>query len=161
MAHELPDLSDGVDALVPHIDQRTMEIRHGKHHATDVTKLNGTLDGPPPNLQGKSVEELIGGLDALPKGVRAGVRNNGGGHATKRCSVSSWDLTSEADQPGPLPKRPTVPLEARLLSELPEPATRFHRWLVGCCELDRGQPPTRVREGRETGPAYGAVSPTS
>ena len=103
--------SYGGDALAPHIDQRTMEIHHGKHHATDVTKLNGALDGHP-DLQEKSVEELMGDLGAFPEGVRPAVRNIRGGHATIRCSGSSWDLTPGAYQPGPLPTRSTVPLEA-------------------------------------------------
>ncbi len=80
MAHELPDLPYDFNALAPHIDEQTMRIHHGKHHAAYVAKLNGAL-GVHPDLQGKSVEELIGDLDALPEGIRTAVRNNGGGHA--------------------------------------------------------------------------------
>ena len=80
MAHELPDLPYGFDALEPHVDERTMRIHHGKHHATYVAKLNGALEAHP-DLRGRSVEELVGALDAVPEGVRAAVRNNGGGHA--------------------------------------------------------------------------------
>ena len=80
MAHELPDLPYDFNALAPHIDEQTMRIHHGKHHAAYVTKLNGALEAHP-DLQGKSVEELIGDLDALPEGIRTAVRNNGGGHA--------------------------------------------------------------------------------
>ena len=80
MAHELPDLPYGFDALEPHVDERTMRIHHGKHHATYVAKLNGALEAHP-GLRGRSVEELVGALDAVPEGVRAAVRNNGGGHA--------------------------------------------------------------------------------
>ena len=80
MAHELPDLPYDFNALAPHIDEQTMRIHHGKHHAAYVAKLNGALDGHP-DLQAKSVEELIGNLDALPEGIRTAVRNNGGGHA--------------------------------------------------------------------------------
>ena len=80
MAHELPDLPYDFDALAPHIDEQTMRIHHGKHHAAYVAKLNGALEAHP-DLQGKSVEELIGDLDALPEGIRTAVRNNGGGHA--------------------------------------------------------------------------------
>ena len=80
MAHELPNLPYDFNALAPHIDEQTMRIHHGKHHAAYVAKLNGALEAHP-DLQGKSVEELIGDLDALPEGIRTAVRNNGGGHA--------------------------------------------------------------------------------
>ena len=80
MAHELPDLPYDFNALAPHIDEQTMRIHHGKHHAAYVAKLNGPLEAYP-DLQGKGVEELIGDLDALPEGIRTAVRNNGGGHA--------------------------------------------------------------------------------
>ena len=80
MAHELPDLPYGFDALEPHVDERTMRIHHGKHHATYVAKLNGALEAHP-DLRGRSVEELVGALDAVPENIRAAVRNNGGGHA--------------------------------------------------------------------------------
>jgi Fe-Mn family superoxide dismutase len=80
MAHELPGLPYDFDALAPHIDEQTMRIHHGKHHAAYVAKLNGALEGHP-DLQGKSIEALIGNLDAVPEGIRGAVRNNGGGHA--------------------------------------------------------------------------------
>ena len=80
MAHELPDLPYDFNALAPHIDEQTMRIHHGKHHAAYVAKLNGALEAHP-DLQGKSVEELIGDLAAVPEGIRTAVRNNGGGHA--------------------------------------------------------------------------------
>lgn len=78
--HELPALPYAKDALEPHIDATTMEIHHGKHHATYVTKLNGALEGHA-DLQGKSAEELISNLDAIPSDIRTAVRNHGGGHA--------------------------------------------------------------------------------
>jgi Fe-Mn family superoxide dismutase len=80
MAHELPDLPYDFDALAPHIDEQTMRIHHGKHHAAYIAKLNGALEGHT-ELAGKSVDELIADLDALPEGIRTAVRNNGGGHA--------------------------------------------------------------------------------
>jgi len=80
MAYELPDLPYGFDALAPHIDERTMRIHHGKHHATYIAKLNGALDGHA-DLAAKSVEDLIADLDAVPEAIRGAVRNNGGGHA--------------------------------------------------------------------------------
>ena len=80
MAYELPDLPYAHDALEPHIDAQTMEIHHGKHHATYIAKLNAALEGHE-DLAGKSIEELVSDLDALPEAVRGAVRNNGGGHA--------------------------------------------------------------------------------
>ena len=80
MAHQLPDLPYTHDALEPHIDARTMEIHHGKHHQAYVTKLNGALDAHP-ELHKKSVDELLRGIGSVPEDIRAAVRNNGGGHA--------------------------------------------------------------------------------
>ena len=80
MAHQLPSLPYDFSALEPHIDARTMEIHHGKHHNAYVTNLNKALDGHV-DLQSKSIEELLTGLDALPDSIRGAVRNNGGGHA--------------------------------------------------------------------------------
>jgi Fe-Mn family superoxide dismutase len=80
MAHQLPALPYAYDALEPHIDAQTMEIHHGRHHATYVNNLNAALEGHA-DLQSKSVEELISNLDALPESIRTAVRNNGGGHA--------------------------------------------------------------------------------
>lgn len=82
MAHELPALPYAFDALEPHIDARTMEIHHGKHHAAYVANLNKALESEgAPDLQGKSILELISDLSAVPESIRAAVRNNGGGHA--------------------------------------------------------------------------------
>ncbi len=79
MAHELPDLPYSHDALEPHIDAKTMEIHHGKHHAAYVNNLNAALEGT--GFEDKPLCELLGDLDALPEDKRAAVRNNGGGHA--------------------------------------------------------------------------------
>jgi Fe-Mn family superoxide dismutase len=79
MAHTLPPLPYDYGALEPHIDARTMEIHHTKHHQTYVNNLNAALEKAP-NLQGKGLEELLGNLDAVPEGIRTAVRNNGGGH---------------------------------------------------------------------------------
>lgn len=80
MAHELPALPYPANALEPHIDEQTMNIHHDRHHNTYVTNLNAALESAP-NLQSKSVEELISNLDAVPDNIRTAVRNNGGGHA--------------------------------------------------------------------------------
>ncbi|WP_202081087.1 superoxide dismutase [Caldalkalibacillus salinus] len=78
--HELPALPYAHDALEPHIDAQTMEIHHGKHHATYVNKLNDALSDYA-DLQSKSVEDLVKDLNAVPEAIRGAVRNNGGGHA--------------------------------------------------------------------------------
>ena len=80
MAYELPDLPYAHDALEPHIDARTMEIHHGKHHQAYINNVNGALEGNE-ELAGKSVEELVSDLDSVPEDIRGAVRNNGGGHA--------------------------------------------------------------------------------
>lgn len=78
MAFELPKLSYAVDALEPHIDAMTMTIHHDKHHQAYITNLNGAIEKTP-ELAGKSLEELLGDLNAVPEAVRAVVRNHGGG----------------------------------------------------------------------------------
>ncbi len=80
MAHSLPDLPYAHNALEPHIDARTMEIHHSKHHNTYVTSLNAALEGQA-GLAAKSVEDLISNLAAVPEAIRGAVRNHGGGHA--------------------------------------------------------------------------------
>lgn len=76
----LPKLPYAYDALEPHIDAKTMEIHHTKHHQTYIDKLNAALEKYP-NLQEKTVEELISDLSAIPEDIRTAVRNHGGGHA--------------------------------------------------------------------------------
>ncbi len=76
----LPDLPYKFNALEPHIDARTMEIHHDKHHAGYTNNLNKALE-PHSNLHGKSIEDLLRGLDQVPEAIRTTVRNNGGGFA--------------------------------------------------------------------------------
>jgi len=80
MAHTLPDLPYAHDALEPHIDERTMQIHHGKHHQGYVNKLNAALEGHD-DLTSKSVEDLLRGINSVPQSIQTAVRNNGGGHA--------------------------------------------------------------------------------
>ena len=80
MAHELPALPYAPNALEPHIDTATMEIHHGRHHNAYVTNLNNALKSAP-ELESKSVEDLIADLNGVPEAIRTAVRNNGGGHA--------------------------------------------------------------------------------
>ena len=78
--HEVPPLPYSFDALEPHIDAQTMQIHHDKHHAAYVTNLNKALESRP-ELQSKSVEDLLRGFDNVPKEIGTAVRNHGGGHA--------------------------------------------------------------------------------
>lgn len=78
MAFELPKLNYSYDALEPHIDARTMEIHHTKHHQAYITNLNGAIEKTP-ELAGKSLVELLSDLNAVPEGVRGVIRNHGGG----------------------------------------------------------------------------------
>jgi Fe-Mn family superoxide dismutase len=80
MAHTLPPLPYAFTALEPHIDARTMEIHHGKHHQAYVNNLNAALDKHP-ELQSKSIDDLLKGINSVPEDIRTAVRNNGGGHA--------------------------------------------------------------------------------
>ncbi len=80
MAHSLPDLPYPHDALEPYIDARTMQIHHQKHHQAYIDKLNAALEKHP-ELQSKSVEDLLRGINSVPDDIRTAVRNHGGGHA--------------------------------------------------------------------------------
>ena len=80
MAHELPPLPYDYNALEPHIDEQTMRIHHDKHHATYVTNLNAALEKAP-QLQQKSIDDLLRSINTVPEDIRTAVRNNGGGHA--------------------------------------------------------------------------------
>jgi Fe-Mn family superoxide dismutase len=79
MAYTLPDLPYAKDALEPHIDAKTMEIHHDKHHAAYVNNANNALEGHA-DLAAKSPEELISDLSAIPADIRGALRNNAGGH---------------------------------------------------------------------------------
>ncbi|MFO0809451.1 MAG: superoxide dismutase [Gemmataceae bacterium] len=80
MPFTLPALPYPVDALEPSIDKMTMEIHHGRHHKTYIDNLNKALEAHP-DLQAKSIDDLMRGLSSVPEAVRTAVRNNGGGHA--------------------------------------------------------------------------------
>lgn len=79
MAFELPNLAYAYDALEPHIDKRTMEIHHSKHHQAYTNNLNAAIEKHP-ELANKMVGELLKDLAAVPEDIRAAVRNNGGGY---------------------------------------------------------------------------------
>ena len=96
--HSLPDLGYDYDALEPHIDARTMEIHHSKHHAAYTANLNAALESHP-DLQERSVEDLLGNMDDVPGAIRGAVRNNGGGYVNH---TFFWRLMTPggADAPG-------------------------------------------------------------
>jgi Fe-Mn family superoxide dismutase len=79
MAYSVPDLAYPFDALEPHIDARTMEIHHDKHHAAYVTNLNAALEGT--EWMDRPIEAVLANLEIIPEDKRTAVRNNGGGHA--------------------------------------------------------------------------------
>jgi Fe-Mn family superoxide dismutase len=79
MAYTLPPLPYPTNALEPHIDAKTMEIHHGKHHQAYVDNLNKALDGK--GLKEQSIEDLCRNIESIPADIRTAVRNNGGGHA--------------------------------------------------------------------------------
>lgn len=83
----LPKLQYAVDALEPYIDAQTLEIHHGKHHATYVNNLNAALEGHE-SLQQKSIKEILTNLNEVPKEIRTAVQNNGGGHY---CHSLFWE----------------------------------------------------------------------
>lgn len=83
----LPKLQYAVDALEPYIDAQTLEIHHGKHHATYVNNLNATLEGHE-LLQQKSIKEILTNLNEVPEEIRTAVQNNGGGHY---CHSLFWE----------------------------------------------------------------------
>jgi superoxide dismutase, Fe-Mn family len=101
MAHELPPLPYAHDALEPFIDTMTMQIHHGKHHATYVTNLNAALEQYP-DFQKKSVEDLIRGIAGVPEAIRTAVRNNGGGHANHAMFWQIMAPKAGGDPSGPL-----------------------------------------------------------
>lgn len=90
MTFELPELPYSYNALEPHIDAKTMEIHHSKHHQAYVTKLNEAL-AKYPELQEKSLHQLLTSLDSLPEDIRTAVQNNGGGHLNHSMF---WELLS-------------------------------------------------------------------
>jgi superoxide dismutase, Fe-Mn family len=91
MAYELPELPYAYDALEPHIDSRTMEIHHSKHHAGYVSKVNAALDGS--ECGDQSVDDLISNLAGINEDIRGAVRNNGGGHSNHSLF---WSIMSAA-----------------------------------------------------------------
>jgi Fe-Mn family superoxide dismutase len=92
--HQLPKLPYDYDALEPHIDARTMEIHHTKHHQGYVDKLNKALEGHD-DLMSKSIEDLLENINDVPESIRQAVINNGGGHANHSLF---WEILGPADE---------------------------------------------------------------
>jgi Fe-Mn family superoxide dismutase len=101
MAYELPALPYAYDALEPFIDTMTMQIHHGKHHATYVANLNAAL-AQSPELQKLSADDLIRNLANVPEAIRTAVRNNGGGHANHAMFWQVMAPKAGGDPSGPL-----------------------------------------------------------
>jgi Fe-Mn family superoxide dismutase len=108
VAYTLPELPYAYDALEPHIDARTMEIHHSKHHNAYIQKVNAALEGT--DFENTSIEELVGNIDGVPENIRGAVRNNGGGHANHSLF---WTIMSP-DGGG----TPTGPLAEAIESDL-------------------------------------------
>jgi Fe-Mn family superoxide dismutase len=89
MAYSVPDLPYPFDALEPHIDAKTMEIHHDKHHGAYVTNLNAALEGT--EWMDRPIESVLANVEILPEDKRAAVRNNGGGHANH---TFFWEIMS-------------------------------------------------------------------
>src|SRR4030067_482257 len=98
MTHELPPLPYAFDALEPHVDARTMEIHHDKHHAANVNNLNTALEAYP-DLQKKPLADLLSDLNAVPEAIRPAVRNNGGGHFNHGL-FWKWMASKAGGEPG-------------------------------------------------------------
>jgi Fe-Mn family superoxide dismutase len=96
MPHQLPDLPYDFAALEPHIDEQTMRIHHGKHHAAYVTNLNNALQGKP-DLEKLSIEELLQNIEKVPADIKGAVNNNGGGHSNHSIF---WTIMAPAGQGG-------------------------------------------------------------
>src|SRR5437868_8412092 len=100
MPYTLPPLPFASDALEPNIDQQTMEIHHGKHHAAYVNNLNAAI-AKHPELDGKPVHELLGdNMKIIPEDIKTAVRNNGGGHHNHSLF---WEILNPAGKPGMQP----------------------------------------------------------
>jgi Fe-Mn family superoxide dismutase len=99
--YEVPPLPYAFDALEPHIDARTMEIHHDKHHAGYVSKVNAALEGHP-QVAEQSVEDLLRNIEQVPESIRTAVRNNGGGHANHSLFWTVMSPNGGGQPDGPL-----------------------------------------------------------
>jgi Fe-Mn family superoxide dismutase len=100
MPYTLPALPYAFDALEPHIDARTMEIHHGKHHQAYITNLNAAIEGT--DLGNQSIESLVARINEVPENIRTAVRNNGGGHANHSLFWTIMGPNAGGQPSGPL-----------------------------------------------------------
>ena len=100
MSYTLPALPYAFNALEPHIDAKTMEIHHGKHHQTYITNLNNAIQGT--DLGNQSIEALVAGIEKVPENIRMVVRNNGGGHANHSLFWTIMGPGAGGEPSGPL-----------------------------------------------------------
>ena len=154
MAFTLPPLPYDYTALEPHIDEQTMRIHHDKHHAAYVNNLNAALE-PHPDLQKKTVEELIANIDALPEAIRTPVRNNGGGHVNH---TMFWEMMA----PGGA-KEPSGPLAdaiTKAFGGLAQFKEQFQKACVGPVRqrlgLAGGRPERRAHHREHAEPGHSA-----
>jgi Fe-Mn family superoxide dismutase len=106
MPYTLPALPYAANALEPHIDARTMEIHHTKHHQAYINNVNTALEGSP--LAGKAIDDLMRELSSVPENIRTAVRNNGGGHANHSLFWTVMTPKGGGDPTGDLAKAITT-----------------------------------------------------
>ncbi len=106
MPYTLPALPYATNALEPHIDARTMEIHHTKHHQAYINNVNTALEGSP--LAGKAIDDLMRELSSVPENIRTAVRNNGGGHANHSLFWTVMTPKGGGDPTGDLAKAITT-----------------------------------------------------
>ena len=145
MAYSLPDLPYAYDALEPHVDARTMEIHHSKHHNAYITKVNAAIAGT--TLEEKSIEDLVSDLSSVSADAQGAVRNNGGGHAnhtlfwtimspngggTPSGALGRYRQSGQSSHGRTYADSWTRRLGTCLLLELPESPTRLRRSVLQC-----------------------------
>jgi len=114
MIYEVPPLPYAHNALEPVIDAETMHLHHDKHHQAYVNALNKAIEDQP-QLQGKTIEDLLRGLDTVPEAIRTTVRNNGGGHANHQLF---WKIMAPPVRAGAAGQGVRWPTRSRAISAL-------------------------------------------
>jgi Fe-Mn family superoxide dismutase len=162
MPHELPELSYAYDALEPHIDARTMEIHHSKHHAGYTANLNSALENAP-DLANKTAAALVADLASVPDAIRTAVQNNGGGFVNHSLFWKVMGPGSGGEPEGSLASAVSSAFGdfTCVLPQLSEPPCRLYCRLVERGKLVRGGRKLRSGDGvisDETGRKRGLVT---